>query len=301
MCAVTLDVIVERYYNVIKIWLKVVELMTELKEKEVIQTGKTDASPKEKQQTIHSIERALDIIEFLYKNGDEASIREISSATGLFGSTIHRILSTLKLRGYIHQNEKNSKYWLGSKFYGLGNAVKDNMPLAEIVEPYADEIAKKYRETIYTAIPYYQSTLPQQVIVSKVSYSPFIIKNSPEVGSISFSHGAATGKCMMAYYSDKLLEEYRKHPLPPLTHKTITEWPVMDEELRRIRFNGYAMESEEEEVGTTCLAVPILDNKGNLIASISLSGPTAMVFEYKINDILADLKDAASKIASHFC
>jgi|GEM_PF-463985 len=275
--------------------------MTELKEKDSAGAVYEGPSAKDKPQTIHSIERALDIIEFLYHNGEEASIREISAATGLFGSTIHRILSTLKLRGYIHQNDKNSKYWLGSKFYGLGNAVKDNMPLAEIVEPYADAIAKKYRETIYTAIPYYQATLPQQVIVSKVSYSPYILKNSPEIGSISFSHGAATGKCMMAYYSDKLLEEYKKHPLPPLTHKTITEWPVMEEELRRIRYNGYAMESEEEEVGTTCIAVPILDTQGNLIASISLSGPTAMVFEYKINDILADLKDAASKIAAHFC
>ena len=296
-----LDVIGGEYYNVIKIWLKVVTTMTEQKEKEIFRDSKTYSAPKDKQQTIHSIERALDIIEFLYQNGEEASIREISAATGLFGSTIHRILSTLKLRGYIHQNENNSKYWLGSKFYGIGNAVKENMPLAEIVEPYADAIAKKYRETIYTAIPYYQSTLPQQVIVSKVSYSPYIFKNSPEVGSINFSHGAATGKCMMAYYSDKLMDEYRKHPLPTLTHKTITEWPVMDEELRRIRINGYAMESEEEELGTTCLAVPILDSKDNLIASISLSGPTAMVFEYKINDILADLKDAANKIASHFC
>lgn len=261
----------------------------------------TDAEDtKPKNQTIHSIERALDIIEFLYKKGEEASIKEISAATGLFGSTIYRILSTLKARGYIYQNYTNSKYWLGSKFYGLGNAVKNNMPLAQIAEPYAAEVARKYNETVYTAVPYYQSNLPQQVVISKVSYSPYILKNSPEIGSISLSHGAATGKCMMAYYPERLIAEYRRYQLPAITHKTITDWDVMEEELRRIRANGYAMESEEEEVGITCIAVPVLDSQGNLLASVSLSGPTTTIFEYKINDILADLREVASKVAAHF-
>ena len=270
--------------------------MTELQA--LTETG--GSGEKVKNQTIHSIERALDIIEFLYRNGEEASIKDISAATGLFGSTIHRILTTLKTRGYIYQNSANAKYWLGSKFYGLGNAVKNNLPLAQVVEPYAREIARKYNETVYTAIPYYQSNLPQQVVVSKVSYSPYILKNSPEIGSISLSHGAATGKCMMAYYPEKLMSDYRRYQLPAITHKTITDWKVMDEELRRIRANGYAMESEEEEIGITCIAVPILDTEGSLIASISLSGPTTTIFGYTINDILSDLRDAADKVAKNF-
>lgn len=252
------------------------------------------------QQTIHSIEKALDIIEYLYQCNEEASLRDICKATGLYGSTAHRILATLKNRGYIHQNEKNTKYWLGFKFYGIGNAVKDNMPLAELIEPYAEKIAKKYKQTVYTAMPYYQSNSPQQVIVSKVSYSPYIIKNSPEVGTIGFSHGAATGKCMMAYYPQRIIDEYKQHQLPMLTAKTITDWNILSEEMLSIRRNGFAMESDEEEIGSTCIAVPILDRQNKIIASVSLSGPTAMIFEFKINDILNDLREAASEVSERF-
>lgn len=263
--------------------------------------GMLEQKPVQKdQQTIHSIDKALDIIEFLHHRNEETSLRDICRATGLYGSTAYRILSTMKNRGYIHQNEKNSKYWLGLKFYGIGCAVKDNMPLAELIEPYATNIAKKYKQTVYTAVPYYQSDIPQQVIVSKISYSPYIIKNSPQPGTISFSHGAATGKCMMAYYPKRLMEEYKQHPLPTLTVKTITDWKILDEEMLRIRHNGYAMESDEEEIGSTCIAVPITDRQNGIIASVSLSGPTQMIFEFKINDILNDLREAASQVAERF-
>lgn len=251
-------------------------------------------------KTIHSIEKALDIIEYLYQYNQEANLRDICKATGLHGSTAHRILSTMKNRGYIHQNEKNAKYWLGFKFYGIGNAVKDNMPLAEIIEPYADKIARKYKQTVYTAMPYYQSDTPQQVIVYKVSHSPYIIRNSPDVGTIAASHGAATGKCMMAYYPEKLIAEYKQHPLPMLTAKTITDWNILEDELQRIRRNGYAMESDEEEIGSTCIAVPITDKQNSIIASVSLSGPTSMIFEFKINDILNDLREAATEVSAKF-
>lgn len=250
-------------------------------------------------QTIHSIDKAFDIIEFLYQNGEEASLRDICKATGLFGSTAHRILSTMKRRGYICQNEKNTKYWLGFRFYGIGNAVKNHMPLADFIEPYADKVAKKYKQTVYTAMPYYASDIPQQLIVSKVSHSPYIIKNSPEVGTISFSHGAATGKCMMAYYPQKLIDEYKQNSLPMLTVKTITDWAVLEEEMLRIRHNGYAMESDEEEIGSTCIAVPIMDKQNKIIASISLSGPTSMIFEFKINEILSDLREVALAVSEH--
>lgn len=251
-------------------------------------------------QTIHSIEKALDIVEYLYQHSEEASLGDICKATGLYGSTAHRILATMKNRGFIHQNEKNSKYWLGYKFYGIGNAVKENMPLAELIEPYADRIAKKYKQTVYTAMPYYQSSSPQQIIVSKVCCSPYIIKNAPDVGTISFSHGAATGKCMMAYYPSRLIEEYKQNPLPMLTAKTITDWNILEEELLHIRRNGYAMETDEEDIGVTCIAVPITDNKDQIIASVSLSGPTSMIFEFKINEILSDLREAAAEVSCRF-
>ncbi len=250
--------------------------------------------------TIQSIDRALSILEFLYRHGHEASISEISAATNLFGSTIHRILRTLKERGYVYQNQKTSKYWLGMRFYALGNAVKENMPLVSIIEPLADIVARKYGETVYVAVPSFLSPRQaQQALILKISYSTFILRTSPNVGAVTLAHGSATGKCMMAYYSEALLETYRQYPLVQQTEKTITDWDVMLKELRKIRQNGYAIDREEEETGLTCVAVPIIDSRGSIIAAISLSGPTHRMSEFAVEDILADLKHVSSQINTY--
>ena len=255
----------------------------------------------EQKSTVQSIERAVDILEFLYRKREEASIREISGETGLSGGTVHRILGTLRQRGFVYQNESNSKYWLGLKFYSYGDVVKENLPIVSMVEPIADETAKKYKETVYMTVPSFESpVLAQQAHILKVSHSSFILRSSPGVGAVSPCHGSATGKCLMSYYPKALLEEYSRFPLPSLTSRSVTDWENMREELKKIRQKGYAVESEEEEVGLTCVAVPIVDKNEQIVAAVSLSGPTARIFSFPINEILADLRQMSREVTENF-
>ncbi len=255
----------------------------------------------ENKPTVQSIDRAIAILDFLYRENREVSISEVSAGTGLFGSTVHRILNTLKQGGFVYQNDSNSKYWLGLKFYSYGDAVKANLPIVSMVEPIADEIAKKYRETVYMTVPSYESPhLAQQAHILKVSHSSFILRSSPSVGAISPCHVSATGKCLMAYYPEKLLEEYSKTQLPALTPNSVTDWDMLRKELEKIRIHGYAVESEEEELGLTCVAVPILDKNQCVVAAVSLSGPTARIFSFPINEILRDLRRISEKVNSSF-
>ena len=246
---------------------------------------------------INAVNRAIDIIEFLYHTGCEASISEISKGTGMFGSTIHRQLNTLKERGFIYQNPENSKYWLGLRFYAIGNLVKHNLPLVNILGADADALAQKYKLTIFIAVPDYSSELfPQQAIIYRKSYSPVLLSTDATVGTISPSHVAASGKCMMAYYPEKLIEQYSIHPLMKITDKTITDWNILKAELATIRTRGYALDSEEEMEGKTCIAVPVLDSFHNIIASISLSGMTRNIFENPINALVEDLNKLAELV-----
>ena len=165
----------------------------------------------ENKPTVQSIDRAIAILDFLYRENREVSISEVSAGTGLFGSTVHRILNTLKQGGFVYQNDSNSKYWLGLKFYSYGDAVKANLPIVSMVEPIADEIAKKYRETVYMTVPSYESPhLAQQAHILKVSHSSFILRSSPSVGAISPCHVSATGKCLMAYYPESFWKNTAK-------------------------------------------------------------------------------------------
>ncbi len=246
-------------------------------------------------KNIKAVSHAINIIEFLYDVGKESSISEIAKSTGMFGSTIHRQLATLKEHGFIYQNPINSKYWLGLRFYAIGNMVKQNLPIINIIGAKADEVAKKYSQSIFIAMPDYSSDIcAQQAIVFKSSHSPVRHRNEIAAGTILVSHGSATGKCMMAYYNENILKQYIKNPLVKLTERTITDWEALLAEFSTIRARGYALDSEEEEDGKTCVAIPILDSQKNVVASISLSGLTKSIFENPINSIVKDLYEIAA-------
>ena len=83
-----------------------------------------------------------------------------------------------------------------------------------------------------------------------------------------------------------------------MTDKTITDWDALIAELATIRTRGYALDSEEEEVGKTCIAVPVLDSFENIVASLSLSGQTKYIFENPINSLVKDLNEVAGMISS---
>ena len=97
---------------------------------------------------IVAVDHAIDVIEYLFSVKQEASIREISVATGMSNSSVHRQLLTLKERGYVYQNPETLKYWLGMRFYTLGNLVKSNMPLVNLLSAALDALAEKYGLTI---------------------------------------------------------------------------------------------------------------------------------------------------------
>lgn len=177
---------------------------------------------------IVAVDHAIDVIEYLFSVKQEASIREISVATGMSNSSVHRQLLTLKERGYVYQNPETLKYWLGMRFYALGNLVKSNMPLVNLLSAALDALAEKYGLTTYLVLPDYSSDLcAQQAIVYKKNCCPMMLRNESSIGTILLSHASATGKCMLAYYPETLIEKYRKHPLVKLTDNTITDWSTL--------------------------------------------------------------------------
>ncbi|HIS52965.1 MAG TPA: IclR family transcriptional regulator [Candidatus Onthomonas avicola] len=246
--------------------------------------------------SIQAVERSLDIVEFLYHFGREASVSEISEGTGMFGSTVFRQLSTLKKRGYVYQNAENQKYWLGLRFCALGNAVKLNTPIIQCVDAAATAVAEKYSQTLTVTVPQYSSAAcAQQTVIYCKSFS-VTSADLDVVGEVIPCHCSATGRCLMAYYSKEQMEQYSRHPLTKVTNKTVVDWMALKAELESIRYRGYTCVSEEEKEGQTCVAVPVLGENGELIAAIGLAGDTMRMFDYPINCMVADLEQIAEQI-----
>lgn len=249
---------------------------------------------------IRSLDTAIDIIEFLYKNGKSMSINEISKGLGLYKSTVHRMLNTMKRRGFIHQNEDDLKYSIGSRFYSIGLLLTDKLAIFDMLQPHAWKLSEKYHECIHISVPDFLSEdCPKQISVLKANAASNVLNATPSLGIPSYAHCSASGKCLIAYAGDDYLNRYRNCELKKFTDSTITDWDKLDKELSTIRQKGYALDLGELEEGLMCIAVPILNRKCEVIAAVSLIGSRFRLEKYKIEDIVKDLYDMIGQVEAY--
>lgn len=228
-----------------------------------------------KKERIKSIEKALDILELLSANKQEIGVTEISNELHLGLSTVYRILTTLKLQGYIIQNYQTSKYRIGIKLFELGCTAQSsiNLNLIEIAMPYLKKLSKNTNETINLAI----LEGKEVIYISKIE-SPEILTTNIKIGTRLPAHCTALGKVLLAFLSNQeFIKLYNndKEKLPSLTPNSISSVEELKKHLKKIRIQRYAIDREEYKIGINCLGVPIMKNGNKAIGAISITGPAS--------------------------
>lgn len=250
---------------------------------------------------IQSVDRALEVMIYLYHEGKETSITKIASDLGVYKSTVYRTLVTLENRGFVRKNPETERYWLGNRLFVLGKGVENRMGLPEIVRPYAKKLYDAYCEVVNVSIlERNPDDVYRSVIILKEESDRQVLTVNPPVGSSSECYCSSVGKCLLAYSADIDLGVYETHPMRPHTDHTITTVAALRSELAKVRDRGYAMDHEELEYGLTCIGAPILNQKGEAVAAISLSGPTSRMLSGDIEERIEAVKRIAREISSNF-
>ena len=240
---------------------------------------------------IHSVENAFSLLEVLAGNGLELGIAEFCRKTALHKGTVHRLLGTLKNLGYIEQNPQNRKYRFTIKIFKLGTAITDNIGLSQII-PYMKELSQQFNETVNLAI------LERDEIIYVYSVgSDNTLKLDLRIGSNQPAYCAAIGKVLLAYLSEKELDNYlQKVELESFTPYTITNKDYLKKELKLIRQRGYSFVNEEYMLGVACVAVPLKDHQGKVCAGLSFSIPTVRITKEKLPSLIDSLLSTSKKI-----
>jgi DNA-binding IclR family transcriptional regulator len=250
-------------------------------------------------EKIGSIDRALDIILLLYEEKRELGVTEIGTALGLYKSTVYRTLATLEKKGFVQQNPENGKYWLGIKLYSIGMAVGDKIPLKQLVQPFAKKLSQKFNEVVNVSVLDTASgKYPKSVLIHKEESTNQVLVINPGVGSTSDCYCSAVGKCLLAFSTQEVLDMAKKEEFAEYTPNTLKNWEELMRELEDIRAKGYAIDNEEQEIGLTCIAAPILDRNRRAVAAISLSGPTVRMKSMNSEDMVNEVKRTAAEISS---
>ena len=245
---------------------------------------------------VQSVERALDILEFLSRSGGELGVSEIGEATDLAAGTVHRLLATLTDRGYVRRVRSARRYDLGYKALMMAIAARERIgPLAL---PFLEELMQVSQETANLAMLEGNSA----VYIEQASPPSRILRIVTEPGNRIPLHSCGTGKILLAYQSPRLVDfVIDRTGLPQQTVSTITEPSQLKSELEKVRNNGYAVDYEEQEEGVRCLAAPVFGPDGEVFAAMSISGPSSRLKSKRMDELVPDLKRIYDAFSESFC
>jgi IclR family acetate operon transcriptional repressor len=235
---------------------------------------------------VQSVERALELLELLARSGKWIGISELSAATGQPVGTVHRLLRTLAARGYVVRDDHTRRYALGPAARMLAGADQSMPDWPTLAAPFLRELVEVSGETANLAV------LERDRAVYVAQAQPArMVRMFTEIGNRVPLHSTGCGKVLLAYQPDEVVENIiAVTGLPASTSRTITDPERLRRELEAVRQRGYAIDDAEQEEGVRCLAVPVRDPRGKVVAAMSISGPASRLDNVRIRALLPQIQ-----------
>ena len=220
---------------------------------------------------VPAVVRALDILE-LFLDGRELSVPDITGRLGLPRTTVHELVNTLVARKYLTAVADGvGRYRLGLPLFQLGSVFAEHLDLAREARAVSEEVAGRCDETVHVAV--LDGT--DVVYIAKAD-STYPVRLVSAVGRRVAAHCTAVGKMLLSDLDDAVLADRYPNgtPLARLTPKSITSPTKLRQHLADVREQGFAQESGESNDGVVCVAGPVRDAGGGMVAAMSISVPS---------------------------
>jgi IclR family transcriptional regulator, KDG regulon repressor len=247
----------------------------------------------DRENMVKSVSRALDIITLVSMKKEGLGVTEIANQMDINKSSVYRILTTMSHYGYIEQDAESGRYRLGYTFLDIGSKLLDSLDIRTEAKPYLLELGKFTDEVIHLVV-YDQGEV---VYIEKFEGTETLRMHS-KVGKRAPMHCTGVGKAILAYLPSAITEDIlNRKGLPVHTQYTITDREKFLSELEAVKQRGYALDLQENEVGITCIAVPIFDHAGNAVAALSVSAPTIRMTDERIEELKQHVLKTGSNIS----
>ncbi|MCP1200443.1 IclR family transcriptional regulator [Notoacmeibacter sp. MSK16QG-6] len=221
----------------------------------------------ERGRTIQSVERALSLIEIMAAANEPLALNEIAARAQLNVSTCHHLIATLVGRGYVLHAGRNRGYMLSSRLNELVDMKSQEIDLSDFVRPKLTALSEQLTESVQLAVLRGTNLVTQMRIGQSQS-----VREADELKKMTALHATATGKAILAWLPEaEMVRVISENGMPAYTDRTITSLSGLMEELRHVRRNGFAIDDQEIEEGVVCCGSALRDEKGAVIASISVT------------------------------
>jgi DNA-binding IclR family transcriptional regulator len=248
-------------------------------------TGREDPGP------VQSVDRAVAILEILARDG-EAGVTEVARELDVHKSTASRLLAALSRRELVTQDTARGRFRLGVGILRLAGAAARRLDVVQESRPVCQALAREVGETVNLAILSGRDALYLDQVAGPAALSPH-----NWAGQRIPLHATSDGKILLAYLPAEKVAEHLTPPLRRFTDRTITSLAEFPRVLANVRQRGYATAVDELEQGLTAVAAPVRNAEGQVIASISASGPSFRIPDERIGAAAGSVRRAAAAVS----
>ncbi len=253
--------------------------------------GATSPSRSRTDGLVQSVDRAVHILELLAQRG-ASGVTEIAAQLGVHKSTAFRLISVLEGHQLVEQVRDHGKYHLGLGIIRLAGATAAQLDLTREGQQVCERLASELGETVNIAVL-------EEFWVINISQvrGPAAVASHNWVGQLTPPHATSSGKVLLASLADGVVDRLLARPLQRYTPRTITASDDLRAQLAAVRELGYSITVEELEIGLNAVAAPIRTLGDEIIAALSVSGPSYRLGEERVHEAAALVMAAAAEIS----
>lgn len=246
-------------------------------------------------QQVEPVSSVMKVFAILSALSEHKSIgvTDLSQTVMTSKSTVYRFLQTMKMLGFVSQEGEDDRYSLTLKLFELSSRALDNIDLVSIAESYMSHIGDQTKEALHLGVRDGDGI----VYVYKVD-AQYSLRMQSRIGGRNPLYSTAIGKVLLAEKpSESVYDILADTEFKASTSKTHPNIESLLTELEQVKEQGFGEDNEEQEEGLRCIATPIYDRLGHVIAGMSISYPTLRHDEEKKAEYIALLRAASESIS----
>ena len=252
--------------------------------------GKPASSTDDKYK-LQILSRALSVLFAFSPSRKTRSLDSLAAELDINKTSLLRILRTLEAERFLLR--QGDGYRLGPRVLDLSNVFLSTLSVHEVAQPHMSRLAQRCNQTVSLGI------LDEfDVVYIAIEQAQREVGIQGEIGGRHPAHATGLGKVLLADLNDAELESLLEgRDLKRLTHRTIQNSGELQERIKRVRADGYALDDEERGIGIRCIAAPIRDHTRKVVAALSIAGPIFHMTEEVIPGYLESLREAAGLVS----
>jgi IclR family acetate operon transcriptional repressor len=221
--------------------------------------------------SIQSLDRGLLILETVGKSSAPVSLAHLAEMLGIDRSSAFRLANTLKRRGFLANPSAGRDYILGPSVWRLSRQYDWSNMLAIVAREHLKALAAATNETAHLAV-----REGRKALFIDHENSSHVIAVSGQTGELVPLYCTSHGKALLSDFTESDLKALLGgKPLKAYTKNTIVNVAALGKACAEIKARGFATDDSEFLDGVRCIAAPVRDRDGAVVASIGISAPIA--------------------------